>query len=93
MFLNDIYKFNDENTLYQGLWNYIINNSNYPTDIICNKEFIMKQSSCCSLFIIFKKSQDFIRDKKILHCDIYKNNLENNNEISSQIFSVDDEDL
>ena len=33
MFLNDIYKINDENTLYQGLWNYIINNSNYPNDI------------------------------------------------------------
>ena len=54
----------------------------------------MKQSSCCSLFNIFKKSYEFfIRYKKILHCDIYKNNLENNNEMPSPIFSVDEEDL
>ena len=51
-FLNDICTISDKNTLYQGVWNYIINNSNYPNNIICNKEFIMKQSLCCSMFNI-----------------------------------------
>ena len=94
MFLNDISTIDDENIFFQGIWNYIINNNNYPNDIICNREFLMKQSSCCSLFNIFKKSNVFcIKYKKIIHCDICNNNLENNNELSSPIFSVDDEDL
>ena len=37
---------------------------------------------------------NFVLDiKKIIHCDICNNNLENSNEISSPIFSVDDEDI
>ena len=54
----------------------------------------MKQSSCCSLFNIFKNSNVFcIKYKAIIHWHISNNNLENNNELSSPIFSVDDEDL
>ena len=93
-FLEDISNINDRSILYNGIWSYIINNNNYQDNILCNKNQLMRQSSCISLFNIFNKSLEFcIQYKKISHCDICKGNIENKDEISSCIFSIDDEDI
>lgn len=48
-FLIDINSISNKEILNKGIWNYILYNSNYRDDIICNKNLIMRQSSCIAL--------------------------------------------
>ena len=85
---------NDNEILNQGIWSYLINNKNYPKNIICDKKFILHKSSCVALFDIFKNISDFcIRYKKLFHYDIYNSFIKDKDEISSPVFSIDEEDI
>lgn len=54
----------------------------------------MHKSSCCSVFRKFKILDDFcIKCKKLFNCDVCNNDINNIDEISSLIFSIDDDDL
>ncbi len=54
----------------------------------------MNQSSCCNLFNKFKNNKEFcISYKKTINWDICNNDIAFNEEISSPIFSIDDEDI
>ena len=48
----------------------------------------MHKSSCCALFKNF-----CIKYKKLFHCDVCNNDINNIDEISSPIFSIDNDDL
>ena len=52
----------------------------------------MHKSSCVALFDIFKNISDFcIRYKKLFHCDICNSFIKDKYEISSPVFSIDEE--
>ena len=92
--LQDISSLNNKEVYIKGIWEYIINNPNYSNEILCDKKYIMRQSSCVSLFNKFKKVSEFcIKYKKLFHCDICLNSMVSSDEISSPIFSIDDEDM
>ena len=93
-FLEDVCSIQDKEILNSGIWSYIIKNPNYPKNIICDKKLIFHKSSCAALFDIFKNQPDFcIRYKKLFHCDICDCDIKDKDEISSPIFSIDDEDI